>query len=46
MDSDLTFVTNELNKSLLERFRVLVKDTQFFDLLVGYFYTSGLYKFL
>ena len=41
MDSDLTFITNEGNKNLKERFRVLIKDTKFFDCLVGYFYTSG-----
>ncbi|KMP10650.1 helicase [Candidatus Nitromaritima sp. SCGC AAA799-A02] len=47
--SDLTFITNEDCKNLLERFRVLIKDTRFFDVLVGYFYTSGfhsLYKSL
>jgi len=47
--SDLTFITNEKGQNLLERFRVLIKDTAFFDVLVGYFYTSGfhaLYKSL
>jgi len=43
VDSDLTFITNEKNRNLLERFKVLIKDTQFFDVLVGYFYTSGFY---
>lgn len=38
---DLTFITNEKERNLLERFRVLIKDTRFFDALVGYFYTSG-----
>ena len=41
--SDLTFITNEKGQSLLERFKVLIKDTEFFDVLVGYFYTSGFY---
>jgi len=41
---DLTFITNEKNQSLANRFRVLIKDTQFFDVLVGYFYTSGFYE--
>ena len=41
MIPDLTFITNEKNRSLLERFHVLIKDTSFFDCLVGYFYTSG-----
>jgi len=48
-NSDLTFITNEPGHNLLERFRVLIKDTAFFDCLVGYFYTSGfhaLYKSL
>ena len=47
--SDLTFITNEKGQNLLERFKVLIKDTEFFDVLVGYFYTSGfhaLYKAL
>jgi HKD family nuclease len=47
--SDLTFITNERNKRLLDRFKVLIKDTRLFDVLVGYFYTSGfhaLYKSL
>lgn len=39
--SDLTFITNEKEINLLERFKVLIKDTEFFDVLVGYFYTSG-----
>jgi len=41
MQTDLTFITNEENRRLLDRFRVLIKDTRFFDVLVGYFYTSG-----
>ncbi|MGQ3684854.1 MAG: hypothetical protein ACUBOA_07610 [Candidatus Loosdrechtia sp.] len=49
MNSDLTFITNEEKRNLQERFRVLIADTRFFDVLVGYFYTSGfhaLYKSL
>ncbi len=48
-NSDLTFITNEKGQNLLERFEVLIKDTEVFDVLVGYFYTSGfhaLYKSL
>ena len=41
---DLTFITNEKNQSLANRFRTLIKDTEFFDVLVGYFYTSGFYE--
>jgi len=44
MNTDLTFITNERNKNLLERFKVLIKDTRFFDVLVGYFYSSGFYS--
>lgn len=44
MTSDLTFITNENDRSLLERFGILIKDTKFFDCLVGYFYTSGFYS--
>jgi len=41
MVTDTTFITNEGEKTLRDRFRVLIKDTRFFDVLVGYFYTSG-----
>jgi len=41
MTTDLTFITNEENQTLKDRFNVLIKDAQFFDVLVGYFYTSG-----
>lgn len=44
MTSDLTFITNEEDKNLLNRFATLIKDTRFFDCLVGYFYTSGFYS--
>lgn len=44
MDLDLTFITNERGKTLLDRFNVLIKDTRLFDVLVGYFYTSGFYS--
>ncbi|ABK16111.1 helicase domain protein [Syntrophobacter fumaroxidans MPOB] len=41
MHTDLSFITNEQHQSLRDRFEVLIKDTSFFDCLVGYFYTSG-----
>jgi len=41
MNTDLSFITNEKNQNLKERFRVLIKDTSFFDCLAGYFYISG-----
>ena len=43
MITDTTFITNEGENNLRDRFRVLIKDTRFFDVLVGYFYTSGFY---
>jgi superfamily II DNA/RNA helicase len=43
MNSDLTFITNEEGQTLKERFKVLIKDSQFFDCLVGYFFSSGFY---
>lgn len=46
---DLAFITNEKGESLSKRFSDLIKDTRYFDCLVGYFYTSGfhtLYKSL
>lgn len=43
MTTDLTFITNEPGKSLKQRFDVLIKDARFFDVLVGYFFTSGFY---
>ena len=41
MNSDLTFITNEADQTLKDRFEVLIKDSRFFDCLVGYFYSSG-----
>jgi len=40
-NTDLTFITNEEHQNLKNRFGILIKDTKFFDCLVGYFYTSG-----
>jgi hypothetical protein len=40
--NDLTFFTNEPERTLYDRFNSLLKsNTQFFDVLVGYFRTSG-----
>ncbi len=41
MSNDLTFFTNEPNATLLDRFKATLKDVQYFDVLVGYFRTSG-----
>lgn len=44
MNSDLTFFTNEPERNLYDRFdKILEKNTQFFDVLVGYFRASGFY---
>lgn len=42
--TDLTFFTNEEGYSLLSRFKSTLKDTQLFDVLVGYFRASGFYQ--
>lgn len=42
MYNDLTFFTNEPERNLYDRFnKILKRDTQFFDVLVGYFRVSG-----
>ena len=43
MTTDLTFITNENGQSLKDRFNALIQDARFFDVLSGYFYTSGFY---
>jgi len=44
MNTDLSFITNDKKQNLKERFEVIIKDTSFFDCLVGYFYSSGDYR--
>jgi superfamily II DNA or RNA helicase/HKD family nuclease len=41
MTNDLTFFTNEPDAALLDRFRSTLAHVQYFDVLVGYFRTSG-----
>lgn len=42
--NDLTFFTNEPERNLYDRFnKILQSNTQFYDMLVGYFRTSGFY---
>lgn len=43
MSNDLTFFTNEAGASLLDRFESTLAHVQYFDVLVGYFRTSGFY---
>ena len=43
--TDLKFFTNEPERDLYSRFATILKsNTQFFDILVGYFRTSGFFK--
>ena len=42
--TDLTFFTNDSGQTLLDRFKATLKDTQLFDVLVGYFRSSGFYQ--
>jgi superfamily II DNA or RNA helicase/HKD family nuclease len=42
--TDLTFFTNDQNQTLLDRFKATLADTQLFDVLVGYFHSSGFYQ--
>ncbi len=42
--TDHTFFTNEPGSTLLDRFIRTLKDTQYFDVLVGYFRASGFYQ--
>ncbi|WP_142412838.1 helicase-related protein [Hathewaya massiliensis] len=42
--NDLTFFTNEPERNLYDRFNnILQSNTQFYDMIVGYFRTSGFY---
>lgn len=40
-DINTKFITNESGQTLQERFILRIKNTQFFDVLSGYFYSSG-----
>ncbi|MFA6076272.1 MAG: helicase-related protein [Negativicutes bacterium] len=43
-NTDLTFFTNEPERTLSDRFNAMLKtNTQYFDVLVGYFRASGFY---
>ena len=43
-NSDSKFFTNEEGSSLYNRFQKILKGTQYFDVLVGYFYLSGFHR--
>ena len=42
-NTDTTFFTNEKESSLLDRFKKTLQHVDNFDVLVGYFRTSGFY---
>jgi HKD family nuclease len=42
--ADPTFITNEGENTLEKLFKQLIKNTKFFDCLVGYFYPSGFFR--
>ena len=42
--TDLTFFTNLPGQSLLDRFKSTLKHSRYFDVLVGYFRSSGFYQ--
>ena len=44
MSTDLTFFTNEPNASLVDRFKQTLRAVQYFDVLVGFFRTSGFHQ--
>jgi len=42
--ADTTFITNNGEDTLENHFKKLMKNTKYFDCLVGYFYASGFFK--
>ena len=44
MITDTTFFTNEPGYALLDRFKKTLEHVRYFDVLVGYFRTSGFYQ--
>jgi len=44
--SDFTFFTNEPGKKGIDRFKTLFNDTKELNIIVGYFYLSGLYQLM
>jgi len=44
MITDTTFFTNEPGYALFDRFKKTLKHVQYFDVLVGYFRTSGFHQ--
>lgn len=44
MNTDIKFFTNDKNSTLLDRFKATLKDSKYFDVLVGYFRLSGFHQ--
>ena len=44
MITDTTFFTNEPGYALIDRFKKTLDHVQYFDVLVGYFRTSGFFQ--
>ena len=44
MITDTTFFTNEPGYALLDRFKKTLEHVKYFDVLVGYFRTSGFHQ--
>jgi len=44
MSNDTRFITNEGENTLENRFNIITRDAVNFDVLAGYFYSSGFYK--
>ncbi len=44
MITDTTFFTNEPGYALLDRFKKTLKHVKYFDVLVGYFRSSGFHQ--
>lgn len=44
MSTDTKFFTNQNGFSLLDRFKTTLKDSKYFDILVGYFRLSGFHQ--
>ena len=44
MTTDTKFFTNESTKKLVDRFKSTLEHAKFFDILVGYFRTSGFHR--
>ena len=46
MQTGLTFFTNEPDATLLDRFKTTLTQVEYFDVLVGYFRSSGFHLLL